>query len=65
MLSRCIVTPDSEETEFGISDLDTFQGSVECVPAPLLGGVDISEVLECHLLRHMSSERGLQKLLQE
>ena len=31
----------------------------KCVPTPISGGVDISEVSECH------SQRGSQKLLQE
>ena len=36
----------------------------KCVPTVFLGGMDISEVLGCHSLRQMSSQQGLQKLLQ-
>ena len=36
----------------------------KCVPTTISGVLDISEVLECHLLQHISSQRGSQKLLQ-
>ena len=38
--------------------------SWKCIPTNISGGVDISEVHGCHLLRHMSSQRRSQKLLQ-
>ena len=37
---------------------------MEVCPYSYFGGVDISEVPECHLLRQMSSQWGLQKLVQ-
>ena len=61
--------PDSKETEFGSSDQEASPpagkntGKVlvpcrawKCVPTAVSGGVDISEVPECHLLRQMSSQ---------
>ena len=36
----------------------------KCVPTAISGGVDISEVPGCYLLRQMSSQRRSQKLLQ-
>ena len=36
----------------------------KCVPAIIPGGVDTSEVPRCHLLQQMSSQWGLQKLIQ-
>ena len=36
----------------------------KCIPAAISCSVDIYEVLGCHLLRHMSPQRGSQKLLQ-
>ena len=36
----------------------------KCVPTVIFSGVDISEVLGCHLLQQMSSHWGSQKFLQ-
>ena len=36
----------------------------QCLPTAISGGVDISEISGCHLLRQMSSQWGSQKLLQ-
>ena len=68
MLSGCAVLPDSKETELGSSDQEAspLEGkntrivsvpcrAWKCVPTAISGGVDISEVLGCHLLRQMSS----------
>ena len=38
--------------------------ALKCVPTAISGGVDISEVPRCHLLRQMNSQWGSQKLLQ-
>ena len=35
----------------------------KCIPTAISGDVDVSEVPRCHLLRHMSSQKGSQKLL--
>ena len=69
MLSGCAVLPDSKETELGSSDQEAspLEGkntrivlvpcrAWKCVPTAISGGVDISEVLGCHLLRQMSSQ---------
>ena len=69
MFSGCHVSPDSKETELGSSDQETSPSSdkntrivlVPCrtwtyVPTAISGGVDISEVHECHLLQQMSSQ---------
>ena len=37
----------------------------KCVPTTISGGMYLSEVLGCHLLRQMSSQLRSQKLLQE
>ena len=39
-------------------------GALKCVATAISGGVDISEVPGCHLLRQMSFQWGLQKLFQ-
>ena len=36
----------------------------KCVPTAISSGMDISEVLGCHLLQQMSSQGGSQKLLE-
>ena len=36
----------------------------KCVPTAISSGVDISEIPRCHLLWQLSSQCGLQKLLQ-
>ena len=69
--------PDSKETELGSSDQEASPSAgkitaivlvpylrIECVPTAISGGVDISEVPLCHLLRQMSSQGRSQKLLQ-
>ena len=69
--------PDSMETELGNSDPEASPSTGKntgvvlchirawkCVPTAISGGVDISEVPGCHLLRQMSSQQGSQKLLQ-
>ena len=61
--------PDSKETELGSSDLEAFPSACKnarvvlvpcrtwkCVPTAVSGGVDISEVPGCHLLRQKSSK---------
>ena len=69
MFSGCTVPPDSKETELGSSDQETSPSASKntrivlvpcrewkCVPTAISGGVDISEVPGCHLLRQMSSQ---------
>ena len=41
-----------------------FQSAWKSIPTAISGGVYISEVPECHLLRQVSSQWGSQKLLQ-
>ena len=62
--------PDSKETELGSSDQEASPSAGKntgvvlvpysrmklCVPTAVVGGVDVSEVLGCHLLRQMSSQ---------
>ena len=51
--------PDSKETELGSSDQEAFPlagTGTNTVPTAISGGVDISEVPGCHLLRQMSSQ---------
>ena len=68
MFSGCTVQPDSKETKLGSSDREACLSASEntrvvlvpcrawkCVPTAISGGVDISEVPECHLLQQMSS----------
>ena len=60
---------DSKETELGSSDreaspsagkntgvVSVHGGALKCVATAISGGVDISEVPGCHLLRQMSSQ---------
>ena len=69
MFSGCTVLRDSKETELVISDQeaspsaskDTEVISVpcrawKCAPTVISGGLDISEVPQCHLLRKMSCQ---------
>ena len=69
MFSGCTVPPDSKDTELGSNDQEASLpagkniGVVlvpcrawKCVPTANSGGVDISEVSGCHLLRQMSSQ---------
>ena len=69
MFSGCTVLPDSKETELGSSDQEASLSAGKntgivlvpcrawkCVPTAISGGVDISEVPGCHLLRQMSSQ---------
>ena len=68
MFSGCTVPPDSKETELESSDQEASPSAGkntgivllpcrawECVPTAISGGVDISEVPGCHLLRQVSS----------
>ena len=61
--------PDSKETKLVISDQEASPSAGKntrivlvpchtwkCVPTAISGGVDISEVPGCHLLRQMSSQ---------
>ena len=69
MFPGCTVPPDSKETELRSSDQETSPSAGKntgmvlvlcrawkCVHTAISGGVDISEVLGCHLLRQMSSQ---------
>ena len=69
MFSGRTVRPDSKETKLGSSDQETSPSAGKntkivlvpcrawkCVPTAISGGVDISEVPGCHLLRQMSSQ---------
>ena len=69
MFSGCTLPPDSKETELGSSDQEASPSAGKntgivlgpsrawkCVPTAISGGVDISEVPGCHLLRQMSSQ---------
>ena len=69
MLSGCTVPPDSKETELESSDRKTSPSAGKntgivlvpcrawkCVPTAISGGVDISEVPGCHLLRQTSCQ---------
>ena len=57
--------PDSKETKLGISNQEDSPSAGKntrvvlvpcCIPTAVSGGVDISEVPGCHLLRQMSSQ---------
>ena len=63
MFSGCTVPPNSKETELGSSDEEAFPSpgkntgivlvpcrTWKCVCTAVSGGVDISEIPECHLL---------------
>ena len=65
MFSGCTVPADSKETELGSSDQEASplagkNTGIVLVPCRVLaaisGGVDISEVPECHFLHQMSSQ---------
>ena len=69
MFSGCTVPIDSKETKLGSSKQEASplanKNTVivlvpcctwKCVPTAISGGVDISEVPGCHLLRQMSSQ---------
>ena len=71
-----MVPPDSKETEFGSSEQEASPSAGKntgvvwvlccawkCVAIGISGGMDISKVIGCHLLWHMSSQWELQKLL--
>ena len=77
MFSGCTVSPDSKKNKLGSSDQEASLSAskitevvlVPCTlwkgtPKAISGGMDISEVPGCHLLRQMSSQSGSQKLLQ-
>ena len=68
MFSGCTVPPDSKETKLGSSDQEASPSAGKntgivlvpcrvrkCAPMAISGGVDVSEVHRCHLLRQMSS----------
>ena len=68
MFSGCTVPPDSNETKLGSSDQEASPSvgkntgvllvlccTWKCFPTAISGGVDISGVPGCHLLRQMSS----------
>ena len=74
MFSGCTTLPDSRETELGSSNQQASLSAGKntgivlvpcrawkCLPTPISGGVDISKVSGCHLLRQMSSQCGSQK----
>ena len=69
MFSGCNVLPDNKETNLEVVTkrllhqqvkiLQEFQCHVrvwKCIPTATVGGVDVSEVPGCHLLRQMSSQ---------
>ena len=69
MFSGCTVLPDSKETELGSSGQEASPSSDKnarivlvqccawkCVLMAISGGVGISEIPECHLLRQLSSQ---------
>ena len=71
------VPRDSKETELGSSNQEASPSASKntgiiwvpccawkCVPTAVSSGMDISEVLGCHLLRQISSQLESQKLLQ-
>ena len=73
MFSGSTVPHDSKETELGSSNQEASPSAgkntgivlVPCstwksVPTAISGGVDISEVSGCHLLRQITSELGSQ-----
>ena len=77
MFSGCTVLPDSKVTELGSRDQETSPSAGKntgvvlvpcctwkCAPTAIFGGVDIFEVPGCHLLGQMSSQWGLEKLIQ-
>ena len=69
MFSGCIVPPNSSETEVRRSDQEASPlagkntrvvlascRAWKCVPTAISGGVNLSEVTRCHLLRQISSQ---------
>ena len=69
MFSGCTVLLDSKEAELGSSGKEASPSAgkntgivlvacraLKCVPTAISGGVDISEVPGCHLLRQLSSQ---------
>ena len=77
MFSGCTVLSDSKETELGNSDQEASPSAGKntgvvlvpchawkCVPTAISSGVDICKVPGSHLLRHMRSYLGSQKLIQ-
>ena len=67
MFSGCTVPPDSKETKLGSTDQEASPSAGKntgvvlvpchawkCVPTAISGGVDVSEVHGCHLLRQVS-----------
>ena len=77
MFPGSTVRPDSIENKLGSRNQEASLSadkniwivlvscySWKCIPTAISGGVDISEVRECHLLWHMSSQWGSKRLLQ-
>ena len=77
VFSGCTVLPDSKEIKLGSSNQEAPLSAGKnpgivlvpcctrrCVSTAISGGVDISEVPECHLLWQTSSQWGSHKLLQ-
>ena len=71
MFSSCTVPPDNKETKRGSSDQEASPSpgkntgvvlvprhAWKYLPTTISGGVNISEVPGCHLLRQMSSHGG-------
>ena len=71
MFSGCTVPPDSKEKELGHSDQEASPSAGKntrivlvpchawkCGPIAIFGGVHISEVPRCHLLRQIFSVRA-------
>ena len=69
MFSGCTVLPDSKETKLGHSNREASLSpgkntiivllpccACKCVPTAISGGVEISEVLGCHLQQKISSQ---------
>ena len=69
VFTGCTVLPDSKESELASSFQEASLAAGEntgivlvpccvwkCVPTAISGGVDISKVPGCHLLRQMSSQ---------
>ena len=71
MFSGCIVPPDSKKIKLGSTNQEMEKPSAgkntrivlvqcvyawKCVSTAISGGIDISEVPGCHLLRQVSSQ---------
>ena len=69
MFSGCVVPPENKETDLEVATKRFLHQQVKntgivlvpcrtwnCVPTAIPGGVDISKVPGCHLLRQVSSQ---------